>query len=267
MRIVITGCNGRMGKELIAEIFFSNKHILAGALARKGSNIIGKDINELFNKQNVGLNIEDDIASIKDIDAIIDFTSPESSLKYCEYSAKNSIPIIVGTTGFSEDQIKEITKFASSTKIFLSYNMSIGINLLIKLIEQASNILSNDYDAEVYEMHHRNKVDAPSGTALMIGKAIARGRNIDFDDQNLIFNRKEIVAKREQGKIGFTSLRGGGIIGDHKAIFASNDDVIEFSHHAINRSIFAKGAIKAAEWVIKQSKGLYNMEDLLVDLN
>lgn len=240
MKIGILGCNGRMGQTLMALVETTKGVELAG-----------------------GVDQGDDIAAlIKISDAVIDFTRPEATLAFAELTAKHGTAHIIGTTGFNEPEFFELHERAKRTCIFWSPNMSVGVNLLNALVEKAAKLLDSAYDIEILEMHHKHKVDAPSGTALLLGEAAARGRKVSLKKKQVL-SREGITGARKAGDIGFATLRGGSVIGDHTVIFAGENDRIELTHKASSRSIFAEGAIAAAKFCVGKPNGFYSMKDLL----
>lgn len=264
MNLVVIGASGRMGQALIREIENASGAKLSGALEREGAPAIGRDAGEVAGVGKLGIEITTDSENlISNADGIIDFTAPAATVAFSKLTAKAGIVHIVGTTGCSEDDDAEIAESAKSAKIVKSGNMSLGVNLLSVLVEQAAKALeAADFDIEVLEMHHKHKVDAPSGTALLLGEAAAVGRGIDLNE-NSVRVRDGYTGAREEGTIGFATLRGGSVVGDHTIILAGEGERIELSHIAQDRSIFAKGAVKAALWAFDKKAGLYNMRDVL----
>ncbi|WP_370931457.1 4-hydroxy-tetrahydrodipicolinate reductase [Bartonella sp. DGB1] len=263
--IVITGINGRMGQEILKALTDNNRFLLVGAVARENSPLIGKSLTEAFQSEEKDIIINANLTEINaNIDAIIDFTSPEISLTYANFACENKIPFITGTTGWNHKQEEIFKELAKKNIIVKSGNMSLGINLLAKIVEfTAGQLKAGCFDIEILEMHHRNKVDAPSGTALLLGQAAAAGRKINLNECKKTV-RDGQTGKREEGEIGFATLRGGQVAGFHSVIFAGLDETLEFNHTAHNRKIFAQGALTAAEWAIKQKKtGLYSMQDII----
>jgi 4-hydroxy-tetrahydrodipicolinate reductase len=259
MKIGIVGCSGRMGQTLLREVLSNQNCTLAGATSHKNE-LTGHDIAEIINTRDTGIKVTDSIEELcKNSDAIIEFTAPEGSIKVAEIVAKHGKVLVSGTTGFSDAEHNELKSFARDIAIVWSANMSIGVNVLLKLINQARHALNNDFDVEILEMHHRNKKDAPSGTALLMAGAI----NQTKDSSNYVFSRHGVGDAREKGKIGFASLRGGSVIGDHTVIFAGDSERIELTHRAEDRSIYAKGAIRAALWAKDKAPGFYSMQDVL----
>ncbi|WP_455465710.1 4-hydroxy-tetrahydrodipicolinate reductase [Bartonella sp. B39] len=264
MRLTVVGANGRMGRELITAIQCRKDIELCSVLVRKGSPFINKDASTLIGSDFLGIRITDDPESaFSNTEGILDFSQPQASILYANYAAQKGLVHIIGTTGFSETEEAEIADFAKYTTIVKSGNMSLGVNLLANLVKKAAKALeSDDFDIEIYEMHHSGKVDSPSGTALLLGQAAAEGRNVML--QNVIISgRSGHTGKREKGAIGFACSRGGTVVGDHSVTFAGSNERIVLSHAAQKRSIFADGALKAALWAKTHENGLYSMLDVL----
>ncbi|WP_375607301.1 MULTISPECIES: 4-hydroxy-tetrahydrodipicolinate reductase [unclassified Bartonella] len=264
MRLTVVGANGRMGRELITAIQQRKDVELCAVLVRKGSPFVGKDASALIGSDSLGISITDDPENaFSNTEGILDFSQPEASILYANYAAQKSLVHIIGTTGFSKKEEEKIADFAKYTTIVKSGNMSLGINLLANLVKKAAKALeADDFDIEVYEMHHANKVDAPSGTALLLGQAAAEGRNVML--KNVCVNeRNGHIGKRKKGTIGFSCSRGGTVVGEHSVIFAGSNERIVLSHTAQERSIFANGALKAALWAQNHESGLYSMFDVL----
>ncbi len=263
MKIGITGCAGRMGRMLIAEVLASKTCTLAGGSERTGSEFIGKDISALIGGEALSIVIKDDPAEMfKASDAVIDFTSPAATVAHSKLAAKTGTALIVGTTGLDSSDLAALDIAAEHTVIVQAANMSVGVNLLLGLSEQVAGLLGDEYDIEIVEMHHRHKVDAPSGTALALGKAAASGRGVDLDKVSQPV-RNGHTGARKPGDIGFATLRGGDVVGDHSVIFAADGERIELTHKASSRTIFARGAVRAAGWTKGKSPGIYSMRDVL----
>lgn len=262
--IVVAGASGRMGQAIIRVINDMPGAKLVGALERTGADTIGQDAGEIAGIGTSGVIITDDQDQVlKGADAIIDFTTPETSVAFSKIAAKHGLIHIIGTTGCSQEQDAEIAKAGSSGCIVKSGNMSLGVNLLAVLVEQAAKALGgDDWDLDILEMHHKHKVDAPSGTAYLLGEAAAKGREIDLHS-NSVRSRDGVTGAREEGSIGFATLRGGSVVGEHSVIIAGEGEQITLSHSALDRSIFARGAVKAALWAKTQNPGYYSMLDVL----
>ena len=262
--IAITGASGRMGRNLIKAIQTSKENVKLGAvLVRPGSDFVGMDVGKLININNTGIIIVDNLISvINSFDILIDFSHPKATIDYMMICLKHKKSMVIGTTGFDENDKKNIYNSAKKMKIVFSSNFSIGINLILKLLEITTKIMGNYSDIEIIESHHRNKLDAPSGTALAMGNTIANIMNWNLYD-HAIYSRNNHTGIRNQKKIGFSSIRAGDIIGEHTAIFADLNERIEITHKASNRMIFAHGAIKASLWLKDKNYGLYSMRDVL----
>lgn len=263
MKIAIMGAAGRMGRELICAIAADPDCSISGATETAGSAVLGKDIGTLAGLDPIGIAVSDDApAVIAAADAIVDFTVPKASIEFARLAAKSGTAAIIGTTGFEANAEAAIAEAAKSTAIVKAGNMSLGVNLLLALTRQAAAALGNDFDIEIVEMHHRMKVDAPSGTALMLGEAAASGRGLALKD-HAVRVRDGVTGPRNRGDIGFATLRGGTVVGDHTVIFAGEGERIELTHRATDRGIFARGAVKAALWTKGRAPGLYDMTDVL----
>ena len=253
MKIAVAGCFGRMG-QTVCEAVQNAGHELAGGTEKSDCPRVGTPLGS-------GIVTADARAVFEKVDAVIDFTSPATSVENALLAAETGKILIIGTTGLTAEQTAVLAKAGQKTRLVFSSNMSVGVNLLLALVEKAAAVL-NGYDAEIVEMHHRNKADAPSGTALSLGKAVAAGRNAAFDEKAR-FDRRGIIGKRPDGEIGFAVLRGGDVTGDHTVIFAGNGERVELTHKASSRVVFADGAVRAAEWAAGQKNGLYSMRDVL----
>jgi 4-hydroxy-tetrahydrodipicolinate reductase len=264
MNIVVTGAAGRMGRTLIATIAATPGAILSAALEREGSAFIGMDSGVLAGLEANGIAVTTDaIAAIAMADAIVDFTSPDATVVFSVLAAQARATHIVGTTGLQVAHIEALKAAARHTVVMQSGNMSLGVNLLSVLVEQAAKTLAaSGWDIEIAEMHHKHKVDAPSGTALMLGEAAAKGRGIGLNN-NAVRSRDGHTGARVEGTIGFATLRGGSVVGEHAVLFAGEGETVELSHRAIDRSIFARGAIHAALWGQGKKPGFYSMRDVL----
>lgn len=264
LNIVVAGASGRMGQSLIRLINETNGLRLSGALDRTGSPMIERDVSELAGIKQTGIVISDNIEqTLAGADCLLDFTSPEATLNHLNYTATAGIVHVIGTTGFTHQQENEIIRFADRAIIIKSGNMSLGVNLLSGLVKKAAAALADaDFDIEIVEMHHKHKVDAPSGTALLLGDAAAQGRGIDLKTHSER-GRDGITGARKEGAIGFASLRGGSVVGDHSVIFAGEGERITLTHQADDRNIFSRGALKAAQWGYGKKPGIYSMLDVL----
>jgi 4-hydroxy-tetrahydrodipicolinate reductase len=263
VRIGITGCGGRMGRMLVAEVLASRGLALAGGSEAVGSAALGRDIGELAGAGVIGLVASADAAALfAAADVVIDFTVPAAAAVHAALAAKHGKALVLGTTGLDDAQSKAVAAAAKRVPIVWAPNMSPAVTLLQGRGEEAARRLGEDYDIEVLEMHHRYKVDAPSGTALALGRAAAEGRAIDLAARSQR-GRDGHTGPRKAGDIGFVSLRGGDVVGDHSVIFAGEGERLELTHRATSRRLFARGALRAARWVVAQPPGLYGMRDVL----
>ena len=264
MRLVVVGAAGRMGQTLIRTIHSIPGAIVAGAIERSGSPHLGQDAGELAGIGALGVPITDDpLPVFAKADGVLDFSVPAATVEFSGYAAQARIVHVIGTTGCSPEDDARIAAAARHAPIVKSGNMSLGVNLLAVLVEQAARALDpEDFDIEIVEMHHRHKMDAPSGTALLLGEAAATGRNIALA-QHSVRVRDGHTGARRSGDIGFATLRGGSVIGDHSVLLAGAGERITLSHNAEDRTIFARGAVKAALWARTHKPGLYSMRDVL----
>lgn len=263
MKIGVVGCAGRMGQMLVREIAATAGCTLSGGTERVGGPALGKDLGTLAGIEPLGVVAIDDPAVLfAEADAVIDFTSADAAERHAALAAQSETVLVIGTTGLNPAQQAAIVQAASHTPIIQSPNMSLGVNLLLALVEQVARSLDEDYDIDILEMHHRRKVDAPSGTALGLGRAAAAGRGVALEDvwQKV---RDGHTGARPRGEIGFATLRGGDVVGDHTVVFAADGERVELTHKASGRGIYAKGAVRAALWARDKSPGLYSMRDVL----
>lgn len=262
-KIAIYGIAGRMGKR-IASLLIDKKggSQLYGAIDSPGAPHVGEDVGKIIGKDNSGVIVSDNIENIaKKIDVVIDFSTPDATSDLIKKSSKLSLPTVIGTTGLTPNQIKEIEEAAKKIPVLMAPNMSMGINLLSTLVEQTSKALPADFQIEIIEAHHKDKVDSPSGTAIFLGKSAAKGRGLDYEKVKN-YNRAK-TGKRKPNEIGIESIRGGDVVGEHSVFFIGQGERIELTHRALSRDTFASGAIKAAEWLVGKSPGLYDMLDVL----
>ncbi|WP_378946251.1 4-hydroxy-tetrahydrodipicolinate reductase [Mesorhizobium sp. ANAO-SY3R2] len=264
MGLVVVGAAGRMGQVLLRTVHAMEGVRVVGAIERSGSPYLGKDAGELAGIGIINVPISDDpLAAFAKADGVLDFTAPAATVEFAGYAAQARIAHIIGTTGCLPEHDAQIAAAARHATIVKSGNMSLGVNLLAVLVEKAAQALGpSDFDIEILEMHHRHKVDAPSGTALLLGEAAAEGRKIALADHSVRV-RDGHTGVRETGAIGFAALRGGSVVGDHSVILAGSGERITMSHQAEDRSIFARGAVKAALWAHGRKPGLYSMRDVL----
>ena len=261
--IVVTGASGRMGQMLIRTVLESPAARLVGALERPGHDWIGRDVGEAMGGAAIGVTVGDDpLEAFAKTQAILDFTSPEASVDFAMLAAQARAVHVIGTTGFSEDQIAKLGLAARHAVVIRAGNMSLGVNLLVGLTRKVAAALGEEFDIEIVEAHHRHKVDAPSGTALMLGEAAAEGRGVALA-RVADRGRDGLTGARTPGHIGFAAIRGGDIVGEHDVIFAGAGERIRLSHIATDRSIFARGALRAALWGLGRHPGAYDMADVL----
>jgi 4-hydroxy-tetrahydrodipicolinate reductase len=263
MRLVVAGAAGRMGRTLVRLIAETPGVTLSGALEREGSPALGQDAGVLAGLPPLGVTLADDpLPLLIEAEGILDFTSPASTVALAALAAQARIVHVIGTTGLSDADGEKLEAAARHAALVRSGNMSLGVTLLAGLVAKAAAALGSEFDVEIVDIHHRMKVDAPSGTALMLGEAAARGRGVDLASHSER-GRDGITGARKPGAIGFASLRGGGVIGDHSVIFAGDGERITLSHQAEDRALFARGAIRAALWARGAKPGLYGMSDVL----
>jgi 4-hydroxy-tetrahydrodipicolinate reductase len=263
MRLIVAGAGGRMGRTLVNAIAATDGATLVGAVDAPGSAVIGRDAGELAGLGKNGVHVSADVETLlANADGLLDFTIPAATVALAEIIARKGLVHVIGTTGLSGENEKLIAEASKRAVIVKSGNMSMGVNLLVALVKRVAKTLDEDFDIEVLEMHHNKKIDAPSGTALMLGRAAAEGRGVDLD-QRSERGRDGETGARTRGDIGFASLRGGSVVGDHTVIFAGPAERIEISHKAEDRMIFARGAVRAALWARGQKPGLYSMADVL----
>ncbi len=267
LRLAIAGCNGRMGKSLIQAAATSEDVKVTAATVSPGSLLVNIDIGTLAGVSPIHLKPVDSLSQVMDdFDVLIDFTTPESTLAHLRLCQQYGKKMVIGTTGFNAEQKTVIQEMSQEMAIVFAPNTSVGVNLCYELLKQAAKILGDDVDIEIIEAHHRNKVDAPSGTALKMGETICKtlGRNMD---DVAVYGRHGITGARDKKTIGFSSIRAADIIGEHTVIFASEGERVEITHRATNRSTFAHGAIRAAKWLESKREGLYSMADVLFKQN
>jgi 4-hydroxy-tetrahydrodipicolinate reductase len=263
MKLAIAGAGGRMGRELARIVNDTPGCVLAGGLEARGSAYVGMDYGTLFGVANLGVKITDDPHQLLPIiDGIIDFTVPSATTELVKHTAEYGKVHVIGTTGVDASGEATITWAAQRARIVKSGNYSLGINVLQGIVQKVAAVLGDEFDIEVLEMHHRHKIDAPSGTALMLGKAAADGRKVNLQAKS-VRSRDGHTGARKPGDIGFATLRGGSVVGDHTVMFASDAERIEFTHKAQSREMFARGAVRAALWAQGQKPGLYDMQNVL----
>ena len=263
MRIAIVGVSGRMGLCLIKAAVESKNTTLNAAISRPASNAIGRDAGELAGIGEIGIKVSADLtAAANDFDLLIDFTRPDASMEYIELCHQLGKKVVIGTTGYSDQQKQRIEAIAEDIAIVLAPNMSVGVNLSLKLLEMTAKVMGDYTDIEVIEAHHRHKVDAPSGTALRMGEVIASTLGRDLKDC-AIYGREGDTGERDRKTIGFSTIRAGDIVGEHTVMFADEGERVEITHKATSRMTFANGAIRASVWLQNKDKGLFDMQDVL----
>lgn len=261
--IVVTGASGRMGQMLIQTILDSDKAKLVGAVERPGHDWVGQDVGAAMGGQALGVIVTDQpLEAFAKAQAVIDFTAPAATIAFSKLAAQARAVHVIGTTGMTEDEIAQLEPSARHAVIVRAGNMSLGVNLLVQLTKKVAAALDDDFDIEIIESHHHHKVDAPSGTALMLGEAAAEGRGVALTDVS-DRGRDGITGARKKGDIGFTAIRGGDIVGEHDVMFAAPGERIVLRHLASDRAIFARGALKAALWGQGKEPGEYDMLDVL----
>ena len=263
INVGVIGAGGRMGRMLIEAVQDNPQTTLNAAIERQGSSLVGADAGEVAAIGRLEVQIVDDLkAVINDIDVLIDFSLPDATEQNMQICAANKVAMVIGTTGFNEQQEQVLKELSKQIAIVYAGNYSTGVNLSLKLLAMAAKAFGNDADVEVIEAHHKHKIDAPSGTAYMMAEAVAEARGQNLKDV-AIYGREGQTGEREAGSIGIHAIRGGEIIGDHTVMFIADGEVVEITHRARARMTFAAGAVRAATWVIKQEVGQYNMQDVL----
>lgn len=263
IKIAVTGAAGRMGRTLIEAISQTEGLKVSAAIERENNPFIGKDAGELAGLGAFNVLISDQLEKVvNDFDVLIDFTAPEATLANARICAQHGKKMVVGTTGLSDEQKKHLAEAASKTAIMFAPNMSVGVNLSLKLLEMAASVLGDDVDIEIIEAHHRHKVDAPSGTALRMGEVIAKTLGRDLKEC-AVYGREGREGPRDRKTIGFETIRAGDIVGDHTVMFAAEGEILEITHKASSRMTFARGAARASKWIAQKDKGLFDMQDVL----
>jgi 4-hydroxy-tetrahydrodipicolinate reductase len=263
MRVAIVGASGRMGLTLIQAVTQSSALTLTVAIDRADSPVIGKDAGDIAGVGTAGVNVTDSLEAVSDqFDVLIDFTRPDVSVDYLEHCRQAGKKMVIGTTGFSDAQKAQIAEAAKTTAIMMAPNMSVGVNLSLKLLEMAAKVMGDYTDIEIIEAHHRHKVDAPSGTALRMGEVVAKALGRDLKDC-AVYGREGVTGERDRKTIGFSTIRAGDIVGEHTVMFADEGERVEIIHKASSRMTFANGAVRAAVWLGDKPNGLYDMQDVL----
>ncbi|WP_201593815.1 4-hydroxy-tetrahydrodipicolinate reductase [Psychrobacter fulvigenes] len=263
INVGVIGAGGRMGRMLIEAVQDNSQTTLSAAIERQGSSLVGADAGEVAAIERLNVKIVDDlVAVINDIDVLIDFSLPDATEQNMQTCAEHKVAMVIGTTGFSEQQEQVLFEASKHVAIVYAGNYSTGVNLSLKLLGMAAKAFGNSADVEIIEAHHKHKIDAPSGTAYMMAEAVAEARGQNLKDV-AIYGREGQTGAREAGTIGIHAVRGGEIIGDHTVMFIADGEVVEITHRARARMTFAAGAVRAATWVIEQKTGQYNMQDVL----
>lgn len=263
IKVGVIGAGGRMGRMLIEAIQENSQTTLNAAIEREGSSLVGADAGEVAAIERLEVKIVDDLVSvIKDIEVLIDFSLPDATEQNMQTCAEHNVAMVIGTTGFNEQQEQVLTEVSKHIPIVYAGNYSTGVNLSLKLLGMAAKAFGNDADVEIIEAHHKHKIDAPSGTAYMMAEAVAEARGQNLKDV-AIYGREGQTGEREAGTIGIHAIRGGEIIGDHTVMFIADGEVVEITHRARARMTFAAGAVRAATWIIQQGNGQYDMQDVL----
>ncbi|WP_027329990.1 4-hydroxy-tetrahydrodipicolinate reductase [Marinimicrobium agarilyticum] len=263
IKIAISGASGRMGKALIEAVSANDQTALTAAIERPESTLIGADAGELAGIGKLGVALSGDVeAVIEQFDVLIDFSAPAATLKNAALCAEHGKGLVVGTTGFSDPEKAELEGRGKATPLCIAANYSTGVNLCLKLLDTAARVMGNDVDVEIYEAHHRHKVDAPSGTALRMGEVVADALGRDLN-KTAVYGREGQTGARDRDTIGFATVRGGDVVGDHTVMFMADGERVEITHKASSRQSFARGAVRAALWLAAQRPGLYDMQDVL----
>lgn len=263
VRVIVTGAAGRMGRRLVALMKQSESLSLVGAIEGRGHPSVGDDAGQVAGCGSIGVAITDELgACVERGEVVVDFSSPAASLQHVAVAAQHKRAMVIGTTGFSAHELEELRSRAKTIPCVLSPNMSVGVNLVFKLIAEMARVLGDGYDIEVIEAHHRLKKDAPSGTALKMAQVLAEATGRDLEQVG-VYERKGLIGERKKGEIGVQTIRAGDIVGDHTVLFGGMGERIEITHRAQSRDTFAAGALRAAQWAVRQPPGLYDMADVL----
>ncbi len=263
VKAIVTGAGGKMGARIISLISSSEDIQVVGAIEVTGHPIIGRDIGHSLGLGRTGAVVSDKLADCVDqADVVIDFTNHEASLNYLKIASERNRAIVIGSTGFTAEEMKIVKSLPEKTRCVLSPNMSVGVNVMLKVLEYCAGILGDDYDVEILEAHHHLKKDAPSGTALQMAQVIADKLGRDFQ-KDAVYARKGLIGERKKTEIGIQTIRAGDIVGEHTVMFGGIGERLEITHRAHSRDNFAKGAIRAAQWIVRQKNGLYDMQDVL----
>lgn len=262
-RIAIAGAGGRMGRALLQAVSLSPETALGAAIVQPDSTLVGTDAGETGGIGRLGLKITDTLeACLTRFDVLIDFTTPEATLQHSDLCARHGKGIVIGTTGFTTDQKNLLNAHGNTIPLCISANFSTGVNLCLKLLETAARVIGENSDIEIVEAHHRHKVDSPSGTALRMGEVVADTLRRDLN-QVAVYGREGQIGTRDANTIGFATVRGGDVVGDHTVMFLADGERVEITHKASSRLAFANGAVRAAQWLHQQKPGIYDMQDVL----
>lgn len=263
VKVIVAGAAGRMGCRLVALVKQSESLSLVGAIEGHGHPSLGDDAGQVAGCGSIGVKITDGLdACVERGEVVVDFSSPAATLRHVAVAARHKRAMVIGTTGFSADESEEIRSRAKAIPCVLSPNMSVGVNLVFKLIAEMARVLGDGYDIEVIEAHHRLKKDAPSGTALKMAQVLAQATGRDLDQVG-VYARHGLIGERKKGEIGIQTIRAGDIVGDHTVLFGGMGERLEITHRAQSRDTFAAGALRAAQWAVRQPPGLYDMADVL----
>jgi len=263
IKAIVTGAAGRMGSRIINVLSASEGIVLSGGVERKGHALLGQDAGGPAGLAATGVTISEDLAAaLRAGDMLIDFTTPETSLEHMRVCAELGKALVIGSTGFTKEQLAAVSVFAQKIPCVLSPNMSIGVNLTFKILAEVARALGDDYDIEIVEAHHRMKKDAPSGTAMKMAQVLAEAVDRNLDEVG-VYARKGMIGERSKKEIGIQTLRAGDIVGEHTVMFAGKGERIEITHRAHSRDTFAAGAVRAARWIVGKKPGIYDMQDVL----
>lgn len=263
IKVTIVGVGGKMGRSIFSTLNNDEEISIVGGTERAGHGLIGKDLGEANGIADSGVLISDNLqVAVENADLIVDFTTPESTLSNAECASLNNKSIIIGTTGFTLDQKSALNSYLETVPSIISPNMSIGVNLLFELSKNVSKILGSDFDVEIVEAHHRNKLDSPSGTALGLAESVAEGLGVNLNE-TAVYERHGNIGKRKKDEIGIQTIRGGDVVGDHTVMFLGEGERIELTHKALSRDNFSKGVLRAVKWIHGKNPGIYSMKDVL----
>ena len=263
IKVAVMGVFGRMGRSISSMLFSDDQIEIVGATEIIGHEIIGEDISKIIGCKEMGVQISDNVEEAAEkAEILVDFTNPETTISNIEYAGENNKAMVIGTTGFDKKQEKLLNQLAVEIPCVISPNMSVGINIMFEISKQVSGLLGDSYDVEIVEAHHKNKVDSPSGTAIGLGKAVAEGLGVNFEEK-AVFERFGNIGQREEGSIGIQTLRGGDVVGDHSVFFLGDGERVELTHRASSRNNFSVGVLRAVKWLSGKERGIYSMKDVL----